>query len=99
LPSDYTDVKFRGYAVSSITDGSLLREQSPQHRRRCTLLQFSFISRVKTTLTDTIILPISMSRTDLLARSQSRWKDPGTLRSGGLTYAQGPHVTYEECFV
>ena len=27
---------------------------------------------------------------------QSRWKDPRTLRSGGLVGHQGPHVTYEK---
>ena len=32
--------------------------------------------------------------------SHSRWKDPRTSRSGGgLTYAQGPHVTYVKNFL
>ena len=29
---------------------------------------------------------------------QSRAKDPPHLRSGGVTYAQGSHVTYENKF-
>jgi len=37
----------------------------------------------------------------IVSWSQSRWKDPlhPPAGRGGLTYAQGPHVTYEKIFV
>ena len=37
--------------------------------------------------------------TVLNAVDQSRWKDPPQPPAGGLTYAQGPHVTYEKKFL
>jgi len=33
------------------------------------------------------------------SQTQSRGKDPRTSLSGGLTYAQGPHVTYGKNFL
>jgi len=41
----------------------------------------------------------SSDATCMLMPPQSRWKDPLYSRSGGLTYAQGPHVTYENNFL
>jgi len=42
------------------------------------------------------------NRTKVTINDQSRWKDPRTPRpggGGGLTYAQGPHVTYVKIFL